>query len=75
MSDLCAPVYIVTDADEEMTFWCFVAIMARMVRLPSLASEAHDIDQCPAETKLPARSKRHEEAAVHTAAAHTCHGP
>lgn len=34
MSDLCAPVYIVTDADEEMSFWCFVAIMARMVRLP-----------------------------------------
>lgn len=30
MSDLCAPVYIVTDADEEMSFWCFVAIMARM---------------------------------------------
>ena len=32
MSDLCAPIYIVTDADEELTFWCFVAVMNRMVR-------------------------------------------
>lgn len=35
MSDLCAPVYVVTDADEELTFWCFVSIMDRMVRDPS----------------------------------------
>lgn len=32
MSDLCAPVYIVMGADEELTFWCFVGIMDRMVR-------------------------------------------
>ena len=32
MSDLCAPVYVVMDGDEEMTFWCFVGIMERMVR-------------------------------------------
>ena len=31
MSDLCAPVYIVMGADEELTFWCFVGIMDRMV--------------------------------------------
>ena len=31
MSDLCAPVYVVMDGDEEMTFWCFVKIMERMV--------------------------------------------
>lgn len=31
MSDLCAPVYVVMDADEEMTFWCFVQFMERMV--------------------------------------------
>ena len=31
MSDLCAPVYVVTEADEELTFWCFVEIMDRMV--------------------------------------------
>lgn len=31
MSDLCAPVYVVMGGDEEMTFWCFVEIMDRMV--------------------------------------------
>ncbi|KXN82062.1 GTPase-activating protein GYP7 [Leucoagaricus sp. SymC.cos] len=30
MSDLCAPIYVVMDADEEMTFWCFVQVMERM---------------------------------------------
>ncbi|KAF5358185.1 hypothetical protein D9756_001622 [Leucocoprinus leucothites] len=30
MSDLCAPLYVVMDADEEMTFWCFVSFMERM---------------------------------------------
>ncbi|CAL1704533.1 unnamed protein product [Somion occarium] len=30
MSDLCAPVYIVMGAEEELTFWCFVGIMNRM---------------------------------------------
>ncbi|PBK78088.1 RabGAP/TBC [Armillaria solidipes] len=30
MSDLCAPVYVVMDADEELTFWCFVEFMQRM---------------------------------------------
>lgn len=33
MSDLCAPVYVVMGGDEEMTFWCFVEIMERMVRV------------------------------------------
>lgn len=36
MSDLCAPVYVVMDGDEEMTFWCFVKIMERMVRLATV---------------------------------------
>ena len=31
MSDLCAPIYVVMSADEEMTFWCFVEVMSRMV--------------------------------------------
>ena len=31
MSDLCAPIYVVMSADEEMTFWCFVEVMNRMV--------------------------------------------
>ncbi|KAJ7098005.1 rab-GTPase-TBC domain-containing protein [Mycena belliarum] len=30
MSDLCAPVYVVMAADEELTFWCFVEFMDRM---------------------------------------------
>ncbi|KAG6832365.1 hypothetical protein H0H92_002633 [Tricholoma furcatifolium] len=30
MSDLCAPIYVVMDASEEMTFWCFVEVMHRM---------------------------------------------
>ncbi|KAF8894519.1 rab-GTPase-TBC domain-containing protein [Infundibulicybe gibba] len=30
MSDLCAPVYVVMDANEELTFWCFVEFMNRM---------------------------------------------
>ncbi|GLB35011.1 putative protein with domain in Tre-2, BUB2p, and Cdc16p [Lyophyllum shimeji] len=30
MSDLCAPIYVVMDANEEMTFWCFVEVMHRM---------------------------------------------
>jgi hypothetical protein len=30
MSDLCAPLYVVMDAEEELTFWCFVEVMNRM---------------------------------------------
>ncbi|KAF8654179.1 hypothetical protein AX16_003708 [Volvariella volvacea WC 439] len=30
MSDLGAPIYVVMDGDEEMTFWCFVGLMERM---------------------------------------------
>lgn len=31
MSDLCAPIYVVMQANEELTFWCFVEFMDRMV--------------------------------------------
>jgi len=31
MSDLCAPIYVVMGADEELTFWCFAQFMDRMV--------------------------------------------
>lgn len=34
MSDLAAPIYVVTGGDEVMTFWCFVAVMEKMVRFP-----------------------------------------
>ncbi|KAJ7156059.1 rab-GTPase-TBC domain-containing protein [Mycena crocata] len=30
MSDMCAPLYVVMAADEELTFWCFVEFMNRM---------------------------------------------
>ncbi|KAK7466988.1 GTPase activating protein [Stygiomarasmius scandens] len=30
MSDLCAPIYVVMEGEEEMTFWCFVEVMERM---------------------------------------------
>ncbi|KAG9318717.1 hypothetical protein JVU11DRAFT_815 [Chiua virens] len=30
MSDLCAPLYVAMDAEEELTFWCFVEVMNRM---------------------------------------------
>lgn len=31
MSDLCSPLYVVVDADEVLTFWCFSGLMDRMV--------------------------------------------
>lgn len=30
MSDLCAPIYVVMNGNEELTFWCFVEVMNRM---------------------------------------------
>ncbi|KIJ16899.1 hypothetical protein PAXINDRAFT_168334 [Paxillus involutus ATCC 200175] len=30
MSDLCAPLYVVMEVEEELTFWCFVEVMNRM---------------------------------------------
>ncbi|KIJ69240.1 hypothetical protein HYDPIDRAFT_105840 [Hydnomerulius pinastri MD-312] len=30
MSDLCAPLYVIMEAEEELTFWCFVEVMNRM---------------------------------------------
>lgn len=32
MSDLCAPLYVVMGSDEELTFWCFVEVMNRMIQ-------------------------------------------
>jgi TBC1 domain family member 15 len=39
MSDLCAPIYVVMGSDEELTFWCFVEVMNRMVRVVTSRSE------------------------------------
>ena len=77
MSDLCAPVYVVMGGDEEMTFWCFVQIMERMVRPPAqtvLLAAFDAVVFVMTETELPPRPERHEEAAVDAAAAHQCHG-
>lgn len=73
MSDLCAPVYVVSGADEAVTFWCFVSVMDRMVRpyplllVPLPLRRNTDADNV--ENQLPPRSKRDEEAALNTTAA------
>ena len=36
MSDLASPIYIIMEGDAPLTFWCFAALMDRMVR-PSFA--------------------------------------
>jgi hypothetical protein len=77
MSDLCAPVYVVTGADEELTFWCFVEIMNRMVlRYPDRSSllSAH-ASLIYAESELSTGPERDEEAAFDTSAAHRRDGP
>lgn len=75
MSDLCAPVYIVMGADEEMTFWCFVGIMDRMVCALGCALMKFLITSISVtETELPARPKWDEETAFDPPAAHRCYG-
>jgi hypothetical protein len=44
MSDLCAPIYVVMKGDEVMTFWCFVALMERMVRFFDLTCDRPPTD-------------------------------
>jgi hypothetical protein len=39
MSDLCAPIYVIMKGEEVMTFWCFVALMERMVCFVSLLAD------------------------------------
>lgn len=41
MSDLCSPIYIVMNGDEEMVFWCFVEVMNRMVSSQSRCFVIH----------------------------------
>jgi hypothetical protein len=59
MSDLCAPIYVVMGGNEEMTFWCFVEVMNRMVNW-ILFVEIRLINLC-LETEFPARSEWHAE--------------
>lgn len=71
MSDLCAPIYVIMGGDAEMTFWCFVAVMDRMVNFnerPSSFSLMMTL-----EAKLPTRSKRDEETTTRIATVTGCH--
>jgi len=72
MSDLCAPIYVVMGGDEEMTFWCFVEVMNRMVCAYLLFRIR--FNSCivirSLETKFPERSKRDEETAPYPATAY-----
>jgi TBC1 domain family member 15 len=43
MSDLCSPLYVVMDSDEILTFWAFVGLMSRMVRIRSLSSAGRQL--------------------------------
>jgi hypothetical protein len=54
MSDLCAPLYVVTGSDEPLTFWCFVEVMNRMVRKGAIHLFGRDLTHVHlVETKLP----------------------
>lgn len=73
MSDLCAPIYVVMEGDEELTFWCFVEVMNRMVckfssHKPCVATER------TSETEFFARPERHEETTINIAAVNRYHG-
>lgn len=74
MSDLCAPVYVVMASNEEMTFWCFVEVMNRMVRTPQALILLQKHADTMTETKLFSRSKRNEETAVDPATTHRSNG-
>ena len=75
MSDLCAPIYVVMGGDEEMTFWCFVEVMNRMVSYVCSRRMSRSVDASfISEAEFLARPERHEEAAVDPAAADLGHG-
>jgi len=65
MSDLCAPLYVVMGGNEEMTFWCFVGVMNRMVNWLLLEGD-RCFKPCLA-TEFPARSEWHAETTINLA--------
>ena len=77
MSDLCAPVYVVMEGDEELTFWCFVEIMNRMVGMTTLVARTR-ADRVLAflftEAELPPGSERHAKTVVYTTTIDIGHG-
>jgi hypothetical protein len=50
MSDLCSPLYVIMKGDEVMTFWCFVALMERMVRKFRLLTASESDNGCRKKT-------------------------
>lgn len=75
MSDLCGPIYIVLDSDEEMTFWCFVKVMERMVKTRNYSYCTFRCSQPYTERQLPTRPERDETATVDFTTAHRFNGP
>jgi len=73
MSDLCAPIYLVTNGDEELTFWCFVEVMNRMASLSLVMVYSPSLSA--SETQFPKRSEWDEKATFDTATTDWCHGP
>jgi len=73
MSDLCAPIYLVTNGKEELTFWCFVEVMNRMASLSLVMVFLFSLPI--SETKFPKRPERDEKATFDTATTDWCHGP
>lgn len=67
MSDLCAPIYVVMEGDPELSFWCFVQVMERMVRCFHVYFYMNAPLILPLETEFFTRSKWYEETAVDTA--------
>lgn len=74
MSDLCAPLYVVMGADEELTFWCFVEVMNRMVSWLYVVGDAGPSPRFIG-PKLPQGSKRYEETTLHLTRVDMCNGP
>ena len=65
MSDLCAPIYVVMGGNEEMTFWCFVEVMNRMVNW--IFFRGGPPFKLYLETEFPARSEWHAETTINLA--------
>ena len=73
MSDLCAPIYVVMGGNEEMTFWCFVEVMNRMVNW--ILFEETRLSKLCLETEFPARSEWHAKTTNYLATIDSSNGP
>ena len=77
MSDLCAPIYVVMGGEPEMTFWCFVEVMDRMVSsvLVSQGVRYSYLSDRSVETKLHEGPEWDEEATVDSPTIDRRYGP